>query len=525
MNSSLPLEPASPSRDAAKSAPGWQKFHGRTTGRSVSVNLTQEEADLIRQRRKVLAPLTGVQESAAESWRDKRKVSNPESSTDGIRETKAKLNLEPWTEINKPLKSVTESTTASEVIVPFTGPQPYKSSESFKVPEPYTIPEPYKLKAPEPYRPVESFKDPAPPLPENCEEDPPPLPPKPTQKISKIGSPNSDQFIVMDNSALFSRVEEPGSKPEEECSGKLTSSSASDLRVPAISSDIITSPEPHSRSDSGLSSLSSWTAVSSSGRSGTSSVRSSSIVSNSSTKQLEELLGGPGSGGQKRSSSIVSSCSMKLEELNESEELLPTHRRRDSKVSEKVKFFQARTSSTELREDESVDLSSPTSKETGVQRQLATIKAQKERLIKEIVENEKVGLELQGRLEGLLPARELERYTTFLQEMEKVVLLMLSLCSRLERAEEELSCGNLTDWEKESIRYKRDKLEQQLKEAKALKEMSDRRQERLEKVLSKELGDQEVASFRGYVDKREELMRSQRACEEAEKSILPSIVT
>lgn len=379
----------------------------------------------------MLAPLTGVQET--ESWRDKRKVSNPES-TDGVRETKAKMNLEPWKELNKPLKPVTENT--PEVIVPLKVSQPFKSPDAFKAPEPYNIPEPYNVKAPEPYRALESYKDPAP-LPESC-EDPPPLPPKPTQKISKIGSPNSDQFIVMDNSALFSRTEEPV-KPED-CN-KLPSS---DLRVPVISD--ITSPEPHSRSDSGLSSLSSWTAVSSSGRSGTSSVRSSSIVSNSSTKQLEELLG-----GQKRSSSIVSSCSMKLEELNESEELLPC--RRDSKVSEKVKYFQARTSSVELRADEAdpADLSQ-TSKETGVQRQLATIKAQKERLIKEIVENEKVGLELQGRLESLLPARELERYATFLQEMEKVVLLMLSLCSRLERAEEELSCGNLTDWEKESIR-------------------------------------------------------------------------
>ena len=33
-------------------AAGWQKFHGKNGGRSVSVTLTKEEAELIRQRRR-----------------------------------------------------------------------------------------------------------------------------------------------------------------------------------------------------------------------------------------------------------------------------------------------------------------------------------------------------------------------------------------------------------------------------------------------------------------------------------------
>ena len=288
---------------------------------------------------------------------------------------------------------------------------------------------------------------------------PPPLPPKPKQKISQIGSPNTDQFIVMDNSALFvNRTEvaevklEVGDKVRLD-GHELTRLSGEERRSTAAD---ISSPEPHSRSDSGLSSLSSWTAASSSNghRSGSSSVRSSSIVSNSSAK-LEELLG-----GQKRSSSIVSSCSMKLEELEEKEEGEAGSKlnvRRESKVLEKVKYFQTKipdsSSQTSVASDvDSLELSQ-TSKETGVQRQLATIKHQKEKLIKDIVENEKVGLEIQRRLEAARPGREVERLAVFLCELEKVVLLLLSLCWRLERAEEELSCGNLTDWEKESIRY------------------------------------------------------------------------
>ena len=72
------------------------------------------------------------------------------------------------------------------------------------------------------------------------------------------------------------------------------------------------------------------------------------------------------------------------------------------------------------------------------------------------------------------------------------------------------------------FRYKRDKLEGQVAEANSLKEMSDRRQERVEAVLLRELGDQEVTTFRTYVLRREELLKAQRACEEAEKAILPS---
>jgi len=245
---------------------------------------------------------------------------------------------------------------------------------------------------------------------------------------------------------------------------------------------------------------------------------------------------------------------MKLEELNETTEEELQNSPNDSnvcRVQDKVRYFQMRTPSVQAasssmdsldsldcrEEDEEVDeednhhynqysdlsVGQQTSKETGVQRQLATIKAQKEQLIKEIVENEKVGRGIQRRLEEQqLATRDLERYCVFLAEMEKVVLLLLSLCARFERAEEELSCGNLTDWQKESIRFKRDKLETQLKEAHVLKTMSDRRQERVESLLRTHLDDAHVHDFRGYIARREQLLRSQRACEEAERSILPS---
>ena len=69
------------------------------------------------------------------------------------------------------------------------------------------------------------------------------------------------------------------------------------------------------------------------------------------------------------------------------------------------------------------------------------------------------------------------------------------------------------------FRFKRDKLCLQLREATSLKEMSDRRQERVERSLQ----GQQLDTFRGFVAKREQLLRAQRAVEEAERSILPDI--
>ena len=72
-------------------------------------------------------------------------------------------------------------------------------------------------------------------------------------------------------------------------------------------------------------------------------------------------------------------------------------------------------------------------------------------------------------------------------------------------------------------RYRRDKLTTQLQEAVQLKEMSDRRQVRVEECLRRYAGEQELARFRQYVARREQLLQEQRACEDAERSILPDV--
>jgi len=316
---------------------------------------------------------------------------------------------------------------------------------------------------------------------EEEEGTPPPLPPKPRQKISVMGSPNTEHFIVMDNSALFSaRQKREGEEREEK--------KAEEKEKTALQ-------ESHSRSDSGLSSLSSWTAVS---KSGCSSVRSSSIVSDCSSK-IEELLE-----EEVGTRTFLSTCSLKLENLIEHDEMIEKQEAEEENVEEEEEYDDVCQSSS------------------AVQRQLETIRQQKSDLIRQIMVNEEVGRGLAARLEAVTTVKEQEKYAVFLSELEKVVLLVFSVSGRLRKAEEEAEQGNLTDWEKESRRFRRDKLASQLKEAQELRRMSDRRMGNVEAVIKRSLegAESELEIFRSYISKKEELVTAQRACEDLEKNIL-----
>ena len=280
----------------------------------------------------------------------------------------------------------------------------------------------------------------------------------------------------------------------------------------------VTSQECHSRSDSGLSSLSSWTNVTGT-KSGSSSVRSSSIVSDCSSK-IEELLDDQ----TNKNTTFLSQCSLKLEnlaeeqdaELGEKEEVTGETDHKDElpvSVSPNHATDEPQKSSDNYDYDDACQSST-------VQRQLETIKQQKEILIKDIVHNEELGMSLTRKLEDVMSPKEREKYNTFLEELEKVVLLVLSIKVRLQKAEEELSCGNLTDWDKESRRYKRDKLVKQFTEAGDLKSMSDRRKRNVESIIEKHLTPEDLETFRTYIDRKEELLTAQRACEDSEKNIL-----
>ena len=349
----------------------------------------------------------------------------------------------------------------------------------------------------------------------------PPLPPKPKQKISMIGLPNADNFIVMDNSAMFSKQ---SSASKLESSTSSTTTTSSNTTTTTTSSTVTTEEtrvECHSRSDSGLSSLSSWThGLSTTSKSGSSSVRSSSIVSDCSSK-IEELLD-----DQTKNTTFLSQCSLKLENLVEQDETYEKKEVKQENENDKdelpISISPNHAADEPQKNSDNYDYDDVCQSSTvaGVTRQLETIKQQKEILIRDIVQNEELGLSLTRKLEEVMSPKEKEKYNTFLEELEKVVLLVLSIKVRLQKAEEELSCGNLTDWDKQSHTFKRDKLVKQFNEAAALKEMSDRRMKNVENIIEKHLTSDDLATFKTYIEKKEELLTAQRACEDSEKNIL-----
>ena len=230
-------------------AAGWAKFHGRNSGRSVSVLLHPDDAAAVRGRRR-----------GEERGEGELQGSRVDDRTEEPEEDRLKNRLEEVKVRGE------ERVTDQEV---------------------------------------------------DEEGTPPPLPPKPRQKISVMGSPNTEHFIVMDNSALFSaRQRREGEEREEKSEKKGEEKTALQ--------------ESHSRSDSGLSSLSSWTAVS---KSGCSSVRSSSIVSDCSSK-IEELLE-----EEVGAKTFLSTCSLKLENLIEHDEMIEKQEAGEEKEDEEEEEY------------------------------------------------------------------------------------------------------------------------------------------------------------------------------------------
>jgi len=195
--------------------------------------------------------------------------------------------------------------------------------------------------------------------------------------------------------------------------------------------------------------------------------------------------------------------------------------RRDSIKEETVKCVEDEVLDNTVAPEPSPPAGSPTTtKDSGVQRQLETIKQQKENLIREIVINENFGLAITEKVELVATYKEMDKYRIFVTELDKILTLLLSLGSRLQRAEGDLRNKNMTDYEKERIRFHRDKLNRQLGEAQEIKKNSDRRMANIVIFMQKYLTEEEVDNFKMYIKQKEELLKMQRAYEDSEKTIL-----
>ncbi|XP_031554955.1 protein Shroom3-like isoform X2 [Actinia tenebrosa] len=144
-----------------------------------------------------------------------------------------------------------------------------------------------------------------------------------------------------------------------------------------------------------------------------------------------------------------------------------------------------------------------------MRKKIEDLKTQMNEISDEIEENEKLGEKVATQLEGKTTPSELSKYQRFTGELNKIVLLLLSLTQRMHRYEntlQELDMSEEADRQQRDILL--DKIEHvkaQYQEACKIKEVNDKRGEVVSKFLENYLNEDEFADFQYYIDMKTQL--------------------
>lgn len=114
---------------------------------------------------------------------------------------------------------------------------------------------------------------------------------------------------------------------------------------------------------------------------------------------------------------------------------------------------------------------------------------------------------------------ELERYTQFIEDLERVISLLLCLSARLARVQNALSTvdENMDSEEKESLVSRHDLLCKQREDAKDLKDNLDRRERMVSTFLAKKLTEDQLQEYRRFVQNKASLLIRQKDLDEKQR--------
>ncbi|XP_032396199.1 protein Shroom3 isoform X2 [Etheostoma spectabile] len=149
---------------------------------------------------------------------------------------------------------------------------------------------------------------------------------------------------------------------------------------------------------------------------------------------------------------------------------------------------------------------------------VAALRQEKEVLCEEERCHQALGASIQTLVLERLKTNERDKYSMFIGDLEKIVNLLLSLCSRLSRINrslhtlergEQLTQEDTTD-ERESLYHKRSLLLSQTEDAWELKENLDRRQHVVYAILSGYLTELQLQDYRRFVSTKPSLLIRQR---------------
>ncbi|XP_059080117.1 NHS-like protein 1 isoform X2 [Tigriopus californicus] len=147
---------------------------------------------------------------------------------------------------------------------------------------------------------------------------------------------------------------------------------------------------------------------------------------------------------------------------------------------------------------------------------LDILKAEQVALKEETKLNEELGREITLQVMQLAQPNECDKYKLHLEEIDKISSLIFGLSGRLARAENALLAlpTDTEDKEKEALASKRDKLTDQLSEAKKLKDNIDKRSKLVGDLLKKYLKESTLQDYGVYVKMKVKLIMESREVQE-----------
>ncbi|XP_076614705.1 protein Shroom3 isoform X1 [Chaetodon auriga] len=152
-----------------------------------------------------------------------------------------------------------------------------------------------------------------------------------------------------------------------------------------------------------------------------------------------------------------------------------------------------------------------------LRRSVAALRQEKEALCEEQRCHQALGASVETLVQEHLKTNERDKYSMFIGDLEKIVNLLLSLCSRMSRIDrsllalerEELTQEDIAG-ERESLQHKRSLLLSQTDDARELKENLDRRQRVVQAILSGYLTEPQLQDYRQFVSTKPSLLIRQR---------------
>ncbi|XP_020495687.1 protein Shroom3 isoform X1 [Labrus bergylta] len=148
---------------------------------------------------------------------------------------------------------------------------------------------------------------------------------------------------------------------------------------------------------------------------------------------------------------------------------------------------------------------------------IVALRREKEVLSEEQRRHQALGASIESLVQECLKPNERDKYSMFIGDLEKIVNLLLSLCSRLSRIDrsllalerEELTQEGAAE-ERDSLHHKRSLLLSQTEDARELKENLDRRQRVVHSTLSGYHTEPQLQDYRLFVSTKPSLLMRQR---------------